>query len=387
MKFGNKIKDISSIGIADIAGSVISAVFWFYIASVVGPEGYGEITFFISIAMLSSTISLFGAVNTNIVYTAKNVQIQSVLYTITLSAGLVSSLIVFLFFNNLGVSFLNFGLIVFSLSTSELLGRKFYRTYSKFVITQRVLLITCAIGLYYVIGIQGILLGYSISYIPYIYIIINTFKTTKIDFAIFKTKLSFIIPQYLQTLSGSISGSLDKLIIGPIFGFGLLGNYSLGLQFFTILTILPVIVGKYIMPQDSSGVENKKVKKLIIITSVGLAGLGFFFGPIISGMLFPKFLEAEEVIKIISFAVVPVTINTVLHSKLYALERSRNILISSLVWISAQILGIIILGTYFGANGIAASYVLGSTCSSIYLILVDRYHPIKNLRKNQNDRN
>lgn len=373
MVFTNKIKDISSIGIADIIGAGTSALFWFFIASIAGPEGYGEITYFISIAVLSSNIALFGAVNTNIVYTAKNIQIQSTLYIITLCAGLISLFVVLLFFNNLGASFLILGLVIFGLSTSELLGKKLYQTYSKFVITQRILMITCGIGLYYIFGIQGVLLGYSISYLPYIYVIIKTVRTVKIDFSLFKTKLNFIVPQYFQTLSGSLSGSLDKLIIGPIFGFGLLGNYSLGFQFFTILTILPAIVGKYLVPEDSSGIENKKLKKMIIVISVGLAFLGFCFGPIVSGALFPKFLEAEEVIRIISIAIIPTTVNTVYHSKFYAKEKSRDILYSSLLWISAQIIGIIILGNYFGVNGIAASYVLGAICSSSYLVLVDKF--------------
>jgi O-antigen/teichoic acid export membrane protein len=374
MKFRNKIRDISSIGVSDITASGISALFWFFIASTVGPEDYGEITYFISIAMLSSNISLLGAVNTNIVYTAKKIQIQSTLYVITLSTGLISSFIVLLFFNNLGTSFLILALIVFGLSTSEILGRKLYLTYSKFVITQRILMITFGIGLYHIIGIQGILIGYSMSYLPYIYVIVKTLKTIKIDFLLFRTKSNFIIPQYFQSLSGSLSGSLDKLIIGPIFGFGLLGNYSLGLQFFSLLTILPVIVAKYIIPQDSSGVDNKKLKKIIIVVSVGLVVVGFFFGPIISGVLFPKFLEAEEVIKIISFAVLPWTINAVYYSKFYAAEKSRNVLISSLIMTSTQVVGIITLGNYFGVNGIAVSYVLGTSCSSIYLVLTDRHH-------------
>ena len=72
--------------------------------------------------------------------------------------------------------------------------------------------------------------------------------------------MHFIIPQYFQTLSGSLSGSLDKLIIAPLFGFTLLGNYSLGLQVYALLTLLPAVVVKYIIPQDSSGIENKKLK-------------------------------------------------------------------------------------------------------------------------------
>ena len=94
-KFLEKLKDLGSIGIADISASGISALFWFYLANLLGPEEYGELTFFISIASLTSTISLLGAVHTNMVYTAKKIQIQSTLYLITLSTGVISSIILF----------------------------------------------------------------------------------------------------------------------------------------------------------------------------------------------------------------------------------------------------------------------------------------------------
>ena len=56
-----KILDISSVGLTDMAGTGIVAVFWFYIASQLGPENYGELTYLISIASLASGIALFGS--------------------------------------------------------------------------------------------------------------------------------------------------------------------------------------------------------------------------------------------------------------------------------------------------------------------------------------
>jgi O-antigen/teichoic acid export membrane protein len=375
--FWNKLKDIASIGVADIAAAGISSIFWFYIASTVGPEDYGQITYFISIAMLSSTIALFGASNTNIVYTAKKIPIQSTLYLITLTSGIIISIILFVIFINIGVSSLILGFIIFSLATSEILGKKLFKIYSKFILTQKILMIILGISAYYFVGIEGILIGYGLSYIPYTYIIFNSFRTEKIDFSLIKQKLHFIIPQYFQTLSGSLSGSLDKLIIAPLFGFTLLGNYSLGLQVYALLTLLPAVVVKYIIPQDSSGIENKKLKLIIILSSIIIAILGFTFGPIVISTIFPKFTNAEEVIQIISFATIPYTITNVYHSKFYGLEKSKYVLISSTLSTGTQILGILILGSLFGVNGIAASLVLGSSAATIFVVLAD-----KNIKKN-----
>jgi len=76
----DKISDISSglkgitiIGSSDIVGSLIGAVFWFYLASLLGAEQYGQISYFLSIASIASTISLLGTENAVSVYVAKSV--------------------------------------------------------------------------------------------------------------------------------------------------------------------------------------------------------------------------------------------------------------------------------------------------------------------------
>ena len=69
-------KGLLSIGFADIVGSVISGLFWLYIASQVNPDVFGELIYFISIAGLAQLVSLIGSSNALTVYTAKNVKIN-----------------------------------------------------------------------------------------------------------------------------------------------------------------------------------------------------------------------------------------------------------------------------------------------------------------------
>ena len=52
--------------------------------------------------------------------------------------------------------------------------------------------------------------------------------TVKPNFEILKTKFSFVTSNYLYDLSSAANHQIDKLIIAPIFGFALLGNYYLG---------------------------------------------------------------------------------------------------------------------------------------------------------------
>ena len=52
------LKGISLIGIGDITANGISAIFWFYLATLILPSEYGQIHYFISIAAIASTFSL-----------------------------------------------------------------------------------------------------------------------------------------------------------------------------------------------------------------------------------------------------------------------------------------------------------------------------------------
>lgn len=368
----DKLKDISIVGITDVSSAGISGLFWFYVAFMLGPEVYGEIAYFLSIASLVSTVSLLGAANTITVYTAKKIPLQTALHILTLSVGTIASIVVFLIFFDIGTSFLILGYIVSGLVIAEIFGRKIYKTYAKFVLTQRVLMVILAIGLYYAIGENGILIGIAASFSLYSIVIIHGFKNYTINFVLVKERIGFIVNSYLQTLTGVFTGTLDRIIIAPIFGFALLGNYSLGMQFLTLISLLPNAVGKYLIPQDSSGFENKKLKKLIILFSIGLAVIGFSIGPWIISSVFPKFIEAEEIIRIVSIAVIPNTIAMTYQAKFLGREKSRLVLISSSIWVGIQIIGIIILGNIYGINGIAAAYVLASITSTIYCILADK---------------
>ena len=370
-KFRKKLINLSSIGIADISAKGVSAVFWFYVAAILGPSGYGEITYFLSVAMIASTVALLGAGNTLIVYTAKNVKIQPTLYILTLISGSITSIVVFFIFYDVGTSFLILGYVIFGLISSELLGYKLYKNYSKYIITQRVLMATLGIGFLYAFGQDAVLIGIALSFSPYIINIVRGFKKTKINFKLVKERFNFLMNSYLHTIVATLNGSIDKLIIAPLFGFILLGNYSLGLQFLSLLYIIPMVVFRYTMPQDSSGIENRKLKRITILTSIGIAILGLTIGPAVISLIFLEFGEAEDVIRIVSLSVVPFTIALMYQSKFLGQEKSRNVLFSSSIWVGTQILAILILGSLYGINGMASAVVLGATASAIYVVITN----------------
>ena len=67
----SKTKDLLSISVADSLGAGLGAVFWFILATVISPEKFGEIHYFLGIAGLAYGISLIGSSDALSVYAAK----------------------------------------------------------------------------------------------------------------------------------------------------------------------------------------------------------------------------------------------------------------------------------------------------------------------------
>lgn len=371
-KIVTRFKDLTTIGFANVISSAISGIFWFYIAALLGTEHYGEVSYFIAISVIASTISFLGAGNTIVVYTAKGEKIQPPVFLISSISGIITSIVLFFIFYNLGVSLYIIGYIIFGLATAEILGRKLYSSYSKYLITQKILMAGLAIAAYYTIGSQGVILGIALSFFPYFIRLYKGFKDSKMDFSILKPHFGFMMNSYVLDLSRTFSSYTDKLIVAPMFGFVLLGNYQLGVQFLSFLSILPSIVYQYILPQDASGNPNKKLKRATVFVSVILAILGVLLAPLVLPILFPKFTQAIEVIQIISLAIIPSSINLMYISKFLGKENSKIVLTGSGIYLTTQILSIYFLGQFFGISGIAASVVLAASSEAIFLITISK---------------
>ena len=233
-------------------------------------------------------------------------------------------------------------------------------------------MVMLAIGFYYIIGINGILIGIGLSFLVYTFRIYQGFKESSIDFSLLRTRRMFMLNSYLISLSATFSGSLDKIIILPLVGFELLGNYQLGIQFISVLTILPSIIYKYILPQDSRGIQNKKLKQYTVFMSIGLSLAGIIASPIVIPIMFPKYDESINVIQIMSISVIPTTISLIFTSKFFSREKNNVILVGTAIYLTSLILFIIILGKTFGINGMAAALVIGISIQSMYYYAIDR---------------
>ena len=58
MNSNNRLKGLSSIALSDIIGTSATAFFWFFLASLITPEEYGEIFFYLGIVSIISSVVL-----------------------------------------------------------------------------------------------------------------------------------------------------------------------------------------------------------------------------------------------------------------------------------------------------------------------------------------
>jgi O-antigen/teichoic acid export membrane protein len=370
------IKDISTVGGADTFGTVMSAVFWFYLASQIEPSSYGEIHWFLGLASLFSGIALFGTVNTLTVYTAKKTQIQSTLNFISLSASVISSLIVIVLFPSfytIDVGIILIAYVINALAIGDLLGRKQYSNYSKYTLIQKGLTLGLGFSFFYFFGYESIIFALALSYVLHFKRIFSIFKEMKINFNLIKPRIGFIINNYFMSILAIASGQVDKIVVAPLLGFSILGNYSLAVQAVNIMLILPSVFYKYLLPQESTGVKNKKPKIIIVIFSIFITIFGIFVVPALINEFFPKFDQAVDAIRIMSIVVIPTTVSLIFESEFLGNEKSRIVVIGTVIVLSSLIIGMIVLGSLMGIEGIAYSLVIANTAKVGFYLIVKKF--------------
>ena len=366
------LKNIVNIGTGDIIGNICSAGFWFYLAILITPESFGELNYFISISAIASYCVLIGTQNTITVYVAKKIPIQSTFNFMSLIGGIVSFIILLAIFNRIDIGFLVFGYVISNLAIGQILGKRKFKEYMKYIIIQIFLTPLLGLGFFFIFGFEYVIIGLALSYIIYSFKIATDFKEIKIDFSLLYSRKGFIMNNYVIALSNTAHGQIDKLIIMPVLGAGLLGNYSLSLQIITMMMILSSVIYKYLLPQEASGQNIQNVKRIMLVIGIGLTIVGFFVVPIILPLVFTEYTESIDAIKIMSLSFLPMTIARIFESKFLALEKSRFLLIGTLISITVLIPTMVLFGIWFEVLGIASSFVLATIIQAVYYVIINK---------------
>jgi O-antigen/teichoic acid export membrane protein len=371
--------------IGGLGSSILGALFWLFLASILNVEEYGLVNFYIALATLAAAFGALGLNTTVMAYLPKGE--ESILYeanSITLVSGLTSAIILSLF--QWASSLLSAAFIFFNMTLAELLGRKMYRKYALTSIGQRTAQISLSILLYFWFGIIGIILGYFLGSLIFSYRYLKSTVKFTLKINTLKEKQKFTLHSYGFNLVGSLSAYLDKIIIGTIYGYYALGLYQLGYQFFMFLSIIPTSLYQYLLPEESSGQSKKEIKLIGIICSIAVAVIIFMTSPCIIENFFPTFMESTPIVKVMSLAVIPSTITAELNASLLGKGKSKKVFVAGLAYLASLITGLTIFGRTIGALGLAITLVTAQAIQAICLgiTLNSQLYTINQEGKNNN---
>jgi len=367
------IKGILSLSVGDYGGAIIVSAFWFLLAFLISPEEYGEIHYFIGIAGLAFSISLLTTQETIVVYTAKNVKLAPTLFLISLIAGGIAAVIITALFSRVDSSFLLLGFIVNDLAIGYIVGKKLFTKYPKYFLLQKSLTFVLGISFFYLFGVEGIIFAIALSYGHFLFIIAKVFRTSSIDFSLLKKHRGFIGNNYFMNISGAVRSHIDKIIIVPLIGFEILGNYALALQIYAVLMIFSNIIYRYALPHDASGTSTRKIKLIGLSYAVGVSMLGFTILPMIVPQIFEKFNDVGPAIQIISLAIIPTTIGLFYTSQILGREKSSVILASRILGSISIIAMLVVLAPLYGMVGAASAFVLSALVGCVFLVCAEYY--------------
>jgi len=367
------VKEILSLSVGDYGGAIIVSAFWFLLAFLISPEEYGEIHYFIGIAGLAFSISLLTTQETIVVYTAKNVKLAPTLFLISLIAGGIAAVVITALFSRVDSSFLLLGFIVNDLAIGYIVGKKLFTKYPKYFLLQKSLTFVLGISFFYLFGVEGIIFAIALSYGHFLFIIAKVFRKSSIDFSLLKKHRGFIGNNYFMNVSGAVRSHIDKIIIVPLIGFEILGNYALALQIYAVLMIFSNIIYRYALPHDASGTSTRKIKLIGLSYAVGVSMLGFTILPMIVPQIFEKFNDIGPAIQIISLAIIPTTIGLFYTSQILGREKSSVILASRILGSISIIAMLVVLAPLYGMVGAASAFVLSALVGCVFLVCAEYY--------------
>ena len=368
LKFLKSNKGLVYIIIGNIVGALLTGGFWLLLASLQSVEEYGKTSYMISMASLASSFALLGlntAITTFIpkghekIHVAAN---QVVLISSIIAALIVAQRDWLLGFFVVGMSF-------WMMSIYEFLGRKSYKQYAIANIGARGCQLLLSIVLYYIIGIPGIIIGFTISFFLFSQRYILSMKYFNKDFSEISGKMKFALHSYSFNMSNALLMYFDKIIIPPIFGYAILGYYQLGFQFLMFLGMIPISFFQYLIPEQSSGNKKTKLRIIGFGLSIGLAVLLYFLSPIIINVFFPHYQNSLDAIRVISIGIIPMMIAYVINSKFLSEGNTRGVVIGAIIYQILQITLMILLGRLIEVTGIALAVVIALTGQALFLLL------------------
>lgn len=365
-KFLKSQKGLIYLTVGNLFSASIIGMFWLFLASIQTVEEYGKINYEVALASLLSSAALLGLNTTLLKFIPKGlkkIHIQAnqvVLISASVAAVIAAAIDWILGFFVIGMAF-------WMMTTYELLGKKQYKQYSLVMIGARASKFVLAIGLYYLLGIPGIILGFAIGYLIFSHRFFISVKQFSFNFDEVKGKMKFSSHAYSFNMSNAIFMFFDKLVIVPLFGFAALGFYQLGFQFLLFIGMIPISFYQYLIPEESSGLKKTKLRTLGFIFSVLLMGLVFVASPWLLETFFPHFSSSLDGFRIMSLGIVPMMVIWISNSRLLSQGKTKYVAISSAIYVTLQIILFVYLGDILGVKGLSIAVVTALSAQAAFL--------------------
>ena len=372
MTFKNKLKDILSLGAVNVSSSIIFALFWLYLATILPKTEYGELGFLISIVNVGGAISLMGFRAVVVVYESKKENVFFPSFILVLISANITALVTFVFTQNVMISILIVGLTIFNIILAGLNSQQRFKDFSLHKILRAVITVLLSIIAYQYFGLDGILLGYFISTLLILIELRQLMKNRKLEFSLLKPKIPFMLHAFVIRLTEVFVRWGDKLLIGFLFGFSFLGSYYVAVQFLFLISTVPQSVSIYLLPQESRGQKNKNIKFFSIGISCLIAIVSIMIIPYGINELLPKYEESIMPMQILSISIIPLTIKSIQESEFFGKENSRVVLIGSVIQSLFYLMSIILFGQIFGLIGLSIGFVLAVIIRVVFNVLINK---------------
>jgi len=331
MTFTKKIKDILFLGTSNFIASIALGVFLLFLASLMEKTQYGELAYLWSIANVVVVIALFGFRTTIIVYEPKNENVFPASFVLLLIFSSISALIVYIIFQNTALSLLVLGMSLFNLIMSGINSKQRYSDHAKHRLLRAATTIVFSLILYNFFGINGVLLGYFIGTLFILKELQTLMKNRKIEFSILRSKMKFMLHLWSRNISQVFVHWGDRLLIGSLFGFSILGEYHFAVQFLFLLGTMPRSLSVYLVPQEAQGKKNKKIKILSLGAAILIAAISIVTVPYGVDVFLPEYHESILPMQILSIAIIPLSISSIQTSEFLGKENSKLVLIGSIL--------------------------------------------------------
>ena len=368
MNESKSLKNISFFTIGRIISIFVQAVFYLVFALLLEPTAYGELSYLISLAGAFSVISRFGLNHTAMIFQAKmksSLTNQANFLSI-ITTGVASIILLFI---NEYAAVLCFGISSLLMYQSNLIGLKQYKKFMTNSIIKAILFISIPIGLYFVLELEGILLGMALSNLIASYGFFRTYITKIKSLEQLRSNAKILINNFGVDVSSNLIKFVDKLLIVPLLGFTMAGLYQFNLQILFLFEMLPISMHAFFLSEESSGKSHKKLYFWLIMGSIILVISGIILSPLIINNIFPKFSEGIPSLQILIISLIPISISSIIQAKLQAKESTK------IVWGTPVRIGVLlgliaILGTNYGLLGLSASMLISSTVYAVILLVI-----------------